>query len=139
MEQDNFLNFEVDFEFWGKVNPDSLKWEYQPVGKHYIAIEKANKPIRWKTLHKNGTARPPMCKLWFENHQKYHYQLYDFDKDDVEDFEGWDLIDTPAEQDSNDMAWLFPQKGPGQFKDVNKKKKKSSSSKKKKSSGSKVK
>lgn len=36
----------------------------------------------------------------------------------------------PDEQDTNDMAWLFPQKGPGKFKDINKKKKKSKGGKK---------
>lgn len=59
--------------------------------------------------------------------------MYDFEDDDIEEFEGWDLMDVPEEQDTNDMAWLFPQKGPGQFKDLaGKKKKKKKSSKKKK-------
>ncbi len=70
-------------------------------------------------------------KLWFEKHQKYHYQLYDFEEDDIEDFEGHDLIENPEEQDSNDMAWLFPQKGPGQFKNMPPKKKKKTNKKKK--------
>jgi hypothetical protein len=78
------------------------------VGKHYISVEKLNKPARWKQLYRNGTDRPPMMKLWFENHQKFHYQLYEFEDDDIEDFEGWDLIEVPDEQDHNDMAWLFP-------------------------------
>jgi len=34
------------------------------------------------------------------------------------------LIEVPEEQDHNDMAWLFPQRGPGKFKDLTKKKKK---------------
>ena len=57
-----------------------------------------------------------MMKLWFENHQKYHYQLHEFEDDDIEDFEGFDLIEVPDSVDHNDMAWLFPQKGPGKFK-----------------------
>jgi hypothetical protein len=57
-----------------------------------------------------------MMKLWFENHQKFHYQLYEFEDDDFETFEGHDLIEVPDEQDQNDMTWLFPQKGPGKFK-----------------------
>ena len=65
-----------------------------------------------------------MMKLWFENHQKYHYQLYEFEDDDIENFEGFDLIEVPDEQDHNDMTWLFPQKGPGKFKDIGEKKKK---------------
>ena len=99
MEQDNFLNFEVSFDFWAPVNGSTLKWEYQPVGKHYITVEKLNKPARWRTLHKEGSPKPPMMKLWFEKHQKFHYQLYEFEDDDIEDFEGWDLIDNPEEQD----------------------------------------
>ena len=126
IEQDNHLQFAVSFDFWGPVNATSLKWEYQPVGKHYIQIEKLTKPSRWRTLNKEGTQKPPLMKLWFEKHQKFHYQLYEFEEDDIEDFEGWDLIDNPEEQDQNDMAWLFPQKGPGQFRDLATKKKKKS-------------
>ena len=54
-----------------------------------------------------------MMKLWFEKHEKYHYQLYEFEDDEIEDFEGHELIEVPEEEDKNDMAWLFPQKGPG--------------------------
>eukprot|EP00347_Sterkiella_histriomuscorum_P005171 403357623 len=122
MEQDNYLLFEVSFDFWAPVNETSLKWEYQAVGKHYIQIEKATKPARWRTLHKEGTTKPPMMKLWFEKHQKFHYQLYEFEDDEIEDFEGWELIENPEEQDQNDMAWLFPQKGPGAYRDLAKKK-----------------
>lgn len=46
-EQDNYLQFEVNFPLWSKVNASTLKWEYQPVGKHYITIEKLQKPGRW--------------------------------------------------------------------------------------------
>lgn len=67
-EQDNFLQFEVAFEFWDRVNASTAKWEYQPVGKHYIAVEKLKRPARWRQLHKEGSERPPMMKLWFENH-----------------------------------------------------------------------
>jgi hypothetical protein len=34
--------------------------------------------------------------------------VWTLEQDDIEDFEGWDLIDVPQEQDQNDMAWLFP-------------------------------
>lgn len=81
-------------------------------------------------LHKNGTDRPPMMKLWFENHQKFHYQLYEFEDDDYENFEGYDLIDVPDEQDTNDMTWLFPQRGPGNFKEELELKKKKKAAKK---------
>jgi hypothetical protein len=46
-EQDNYLHFEVDFPLWAEGNATSLKWEYQPVGKHYITFEKAKRPGRW--------------------------------------------------------------------------------------------
>jgi len=78
-----------------------------------------------------------MMKLWFEKHSRFHYQLYDFEDDDIEDFEGHALIETPQEQDQNDMTWLFPQRGPGQFKDIKPKKKKKSGKGKKKANKSK--
>lgn len=68
IEQDNFLQFEVSFDFWAPVNVSSLKWEYQPVGKHYIQIEKLTRPARWRYLYKEGKQKPPMMKLWFEKH-----------------------------------------------------------------------
>lgn len=71
-----------------------------------------------------------MMKLWFENHQKFHYQLYEHEDDDYETFEGYDLIDMPDEQDTNDMTWLFPQRGPGNFKEELELKKKKKASKK---------
>lgn len=52
----------------------------------------------------------------------------------MEDFEGHDLIEVPEDQDTNDMTWLFPQKGPGKFKDMAGKKKKKGGKKKKKES-----
>ena len=76
-----------------------------------------------------------MMKLWFEQHQKHHYQLYDFEEDDIEDFEGHELIDVPEDQDTNDMTWLFPQRGPGQFKEKKNKKKGGKKSKKTKGKG----
>ena len=84
-------------------------------------------------LHKNGTDRPPMMKLWFENHQKFHYHLYDFEEDEYDEFEGYDLFEVPEDGDQNDMTWLFPQRGPGNFKEeVELKKKKKAARKNKK-------
>jgi len=34
--------------------------------------------------------------------------LHEFEDDDIEDFEGFDLIEVPESVDHNDMAWLFP-------------------------------
>lgn len=62
-----------------------------------------------------------MLKLWFEKHQKSHYQLHEHEDDDITDFEGWNLIDVREEGDPNEMSWLFPGRGP---KPVPKKKKK---------------
>jgi hypothetical protein len=34
------------------------------------------------------------------------------------------LFEDDEDEDSDEMAWLFPEKGPGKFKDLQKKKKK---------------
>jgi len=47
-DMDNNLFFEVSFPFWAEVNATTLKYEYQSVGKHYISLEKLNKPARWR-------------------------------------------------------------------------------------------
>ena len=78
-----------------------------------------------------------MLKLWFEQHERFNYQLHEHEEDEIEDYEGHDLIEMPAEQDHNDMAWLFPQRGPGQFKEKVERKKKKSENKKKGKKGQK--
>ena len=63
------------------------------------------------------------------NHEANFYNLWQHDGDEIEHFEGYDLIDHKAEVDSDDMNWLFPPKGPGEFKNMPKKKKKSKKNK----------
>lgn len=62
--------------------------------------------------------------------------LYEFEDDDIEDFEGHDLVEAPEEVDAEDMTWLFPAKGPGKYKKKKgkgkKKKRKGKKNKKKK-------
>ena len=55
--------------------------------------------------------------------------MWQHDGDEIEHFEGYDLIEHKAEVDSDDMNWLFPPKGPGEFKNMAKKKKKSKKNK----------
>ena len=59
--------------------------------------------------------------------------LYEFEDDDIEDFEGHELVDPPEEVDAEDMTWLFPAKGPGKYKKKKGSKKKRKGKKKKKS------
>ena len=56
--------------------------------------------------------------------------MSDFEDDDIEDFEGYDLFDYDEGPDAEDMTWLFPAKGPGKFKDKKKKNKKKKKGKK---------
>ena len=50
--------------------------------------------------------------------------MSDFEDDEIEDFEGHELFEYDEGPDAEDMAWLFPAKGPGKFKDLKNKKKK---------------
>ena len=50
-----------------------------------------------------------------------HHSLYEFEDDDIEDFEGHDLIEVAEDPDREDMTWLFPTKGPGGFRKKGKK------------------
>ena len=52
--------------------------------------------------------------------------MWEFDGDLIEDFEGFDLIERREDPDTDDMSWLFPTKGPGDYKNLDKKKKKKS-------------
>ena len=97
-----------------------------------FTIRKADAPARWRQLYKEGTKRPPTMKLDIDKLQSNHYTLSDFEDDDIEDFEGWDLFEYDEGPDAEDMAWLFPSRGPGKFKDYEKNKKKKKKSKKSK-------
>lgn len=69
-------------------------------------------------------------RLWFEKHQRNFNELADFEDDDIENFEGHDILDDEEEDDGDDMAWLHPPKGPGEFRNLKKKKKKNKKKKK---------
>ena len=66
-----------------------------------------------------------MMKIWFDRFLRFLPELDDFEGDDIEDFAGYNLIDQPdpeEEEDDDDTSWLFPPKGPGEFKNLKKKK-----------------
>jgi hypothetical protein len=69
-------------------------------------------------------------RLWAEKHQIYWSELYNFEDDDIEDFAGHDHIEQAESVDAEDMTWLFPQRGPGKFKNIKKKGKKKKNKKK---------
>ena len=70
------------------------------------------------------TPKPASMKLWFEKHQNSYLELSEFEDDDIEDFAGHDLLEDDEEEvDNDDMSWLHPPKGPGEFKNLKKKKK----------------
>ena len=71
-------------------------------------------------------------KLDIEKLQKVHYSLSDFEDDDIEDFEGHDIYDYDEGPDADDTTWLFPTKGPGEFKAKEEAKKKKRKAKRKK-------
>jgi len=123
--------FELHFKLWDEVDPDTVVLERRPVGKLYISVQKLTQPARWKQLWLEDTPKPALMRLWFEKHQRAYHELSEFEDDDIEDFAGHDLIeDDEEEEDKDDMSWLHPPKGPGEFKDLKKKKKKGRKSKK---------
>lgn len=121
--QETKIFYELKFKFWAPVNSTTMTFTRKPVGKFLFVINKATAPARWRTLHLEGTKRPPTMKLDIDKLQGNHYSLSDFEDDEIEDFEGHDLFEYKEGPDPEDMAWLFPQKGPGKFKDLKKKKK----------------
>jgi len=129
--QETKIFYELRFKFWAPVNSTTMTFQRKPVGKFLFTIKKADAPARWRTLHFEGTKRPPTMKLDIDKLQNNHYSLSEFEDDDIEDFEGYDLFEYNEGPDAEDMAWLFPQKGPGKFK-VDKKKKKGKKGKGKK-------
>lgn len=72
-------------------------------------------------MYKEGTTRPHTMKLDLVNLQKHHYSLTEFEEDEIEEFEGWDLVELREDPDAEDMTWLFPSRGPGEFKDLKEK------------------
>ena len=120
---DNNVFFELQFPFWAKVKSESMKMEKIPVGKVLFTLPKVDQPARWRHVYNEESKRPPTGKLNLEKLPEVHSTLFDFTGDEIEDFEGWNLIDVEAEKDRDDMTWLFPTKGPGKFKKTKKNKK----------------
>ena len=124
-ELDQTMYFELKFKLWDEVDPDTVKYEKVPVGKHHITVEKLTKPARWRQLWLEGTAKPLMMKIWFDRFLRSYTDLEEFEGDDIEDFAGYNMIDQPdpeEEEDDDDTSWLFPPKGPGKYKNLKKKK-----------------
>ncbi|CDW89593.1 UNKNOWN [Stylonychia lemnae] len=94
MENNKVFNYEVSFNFWAPVNNSSLNWKYHIHGMHNIVIQKLTKPARWRTLYKEDEPKPPMIRLWVDKHKQYQHQLFAFKDDEIQDFEGWELIDS---------------------------------------------
>ena len=89
-----------------------------------FTLPKVDSPARWRHIYNEESKRPPTGKLNLTKLAEVHTSLFDFEDDEIEDFEGWDLIEVQAEKDRDDMTWLFPTKGPGKFKKGGKKGKK---------------
>jgi hypothetical protein len=68
-------------------------------------------------------------KIWYDKHVLYFGSLENFEEDDIEDFAGYDMIEPMEVRDEDDTSWLFPPKGPGEFKKLRDKKKKKKSKK----------
>ena len=130
---DNNIFFELDFPFWAPIKSENMKSEKIPVGKTVFTLPKVDAPARWRHVYNEETKRPPTCKLNLQKLSEVFSSLYDFEDDEIENFEGWDLIEVEAEKDRDDMTWLFPTKGPGGFKKKGSKGKKKTGKKAKKS------
>lgn len=74
-------------------------------------------------MYNEDGKKPTTGKLNLNKLAEVHSTLFDFDGDEIEDFEGWNLIDVDADKDRDDMTWLFPTKGPGKLKKSKKNKK----------------
>jgi hypothetical protein len=112
------------------VRPETVKIEKRPAGKINFVFEKANGPERWRTLYDaEKTQRPQTMKLNISRQERELYDMREHTGDQITDFEGNDLWEVREEPDANDMTWLFPEKGPGKFKEAAQKKKKKSKKK----------
>ena len=120
----------MHIKLWDEVDPDTVVIEKRPVGKLYISVKKLTQPARWKQLNLEDTPKPQGGRIWFERHQIHFSALYDFEDDDIEDFEGHDMIQDEREEPDDDDTWMFPPKGPGEFEHLKKKKKKGKRGKK---------
>ena len=61
--QETQIFYELKFKFWANVNSTTMSFQRKPVGKFLFTLRKVDAPARWRTLHKEGTKRPPTMKL----------------------------------------------------------------------------
>jgi len=121
---DTPVHFELEFPFWAKVKSEEMKVERVPVGKIIFTLPKVDSPARWRHVYDETTKRPPTGKLNLAKMAEVHSTLYDFENDEIEDFEGWDLFEVEEAKDRDDMTFLFPKVGPNKGKAKKKKVKK---------------
>ena len=86
---------------------------------------KQNKPARWRHLYGEGLEKPSNYRLWSEVHEKHVQGLWEFEGDEIEDFEGYTWMEEEEEAYREyQKRKQIPKKGPIPIEKKKKKKKK---------------
>lgn len=87
LESASKIKYNSMIQLWDKINVNESKHEHQSVGRHHFTLKKMNAPARWKQLW-SGDNKPMNYRLWTSVHEKHVQSLWEFDGDNVTDFEG---------------------------------------------------
>ena len=68
------------------------------MGKHHFTLQKARSPGRWLQLYKENTTKPLNYKLWLTHHEKHVKSLWEFENDEMDEFEGWQWMEDKWEE-----------------------------------------
>ena len=135
------VNYNVNLNFWGDgisekysqstdfekyVETHANIYEYQSVGKYRFKLEKMNSPTRWRHLYAENTPKSltQNIKLDLDKMEHHAKGLYEFDGDDIDDFEGVTILEEyMEEEEERDRKKDLPKKGPIPLKNKKKKKK----------------
>ena len=135
------VNYNVNLNFWGDgisekysestdfekyVEAHTNIYEYQSVGKYRFKLDKMNSPTRWRHLYAENTPKSLTHNIKLDLNKMEHHAkgLYEFDGDDIDDFEGVTILEEyMEEEEERDRKKDLPKKGPIPLKNKKKKKK----------------
>eukprot|EP00347_Sterkiella_histriomuscorum_P006069 403354186 len=112
------VKYSIKIQLWDKIDVNKSSHEYQAVGRQHFTLTKLKAPARWRTLYSEevnpselNTAepinpllpkkegwKPYQIRLWYTKHERFVQNLWEFDGDSIDDFEGYKWMDDKSEE-----------------------------------------
>ncbi|CDW85645.1 UNKNOWN [Stylonychia lemnae] len=111
MEVNTKVKYMIKINLWDKIDVNKSSYEYQAVGRQHFTLAKLNAPARWRTLYQEvnetqqaldkitrNSGKPFQIRLWLQRHEKHVQQLWEFEGDAIDDYEGHQWMEEKNEE-----------------------------------------